>query len=141
MEGIWRRVFQKNENASEIQSIEVDKEPSPLFSEVETAIRDLHSDKAPGLDSMPAELVKASGPNAVKILHMLCVKIWDTGIWPHEWKQQELVMPHKNRNNKVCRNYQIIALLSHTCKILLKIILNRLQKKISGELPEEQAGD
>ena len=32
------------------------------------------------------------------------------------------------------------ALISHTTKILLKIILNRLQKKISEELPEEQAG-
>ena len=69
---------------------EVDKEPSPLFSKVERAVRDLHSGKAPSLDSIPAELVKASGLNAVKVLHMPCVKIWDTGICPHEGKQQEV---------------------------------------------------
>ena len=69
-------LFQKNDNESEIQTIyfnEVDKEPSPLLSEVERAIRDLHSGKAPGLDNIPAELVKASGPTAVKVLHMLCI--------------------------------------------------------------------
>ena len=71
--GRWKEygieLFQKNENESKIQTIvlkEVDKGPSPLLSEVERAIRDLHSGKAPGLDSIPAELVKANGPNAVK---------------------------------------------------------------------------
>ena len=143
MEGIWITAFQKNDNEGEIQTIdfnEVDKEPSPLLSEVERAIRDLHSGKAPSLDNIPAELVKASGPTVVKVLHMLWTKIWDTGTWPQERKQQELVMLYKNGNNKECGNYQTISLTSHTSKILLKIILNRLQKKISKELPEEQAG-
>ena len=148
--GRWKEygeeLFQKNNNESEIQTIdfnEVDKEPLPLLSAVERTIRDLHSGKAPCLDNIPAELVKASWPTAVKVLHMLCMKIWDTGTWPQEWKQQELVMPYKNGNNKECGNYWTIALISHTSKILLKIILNRLQrlqKKISEEHPEEQAG-
>ena len=138
----WRdygeELFQKNEN--EIQTIdfnEADKEPSPLLSEVERAIRDLYSGKAAGLDNIPAELVKESEPITVKALHMLCVDIWDTGIWPHEWEQQESVMIYKNGNNKECGNYQTIALTSHSSKILLKIMLNRLQKKVSEELPEE----
>ena len=143
--GRWKEygeeLFQKNENESAIQTIEfneVDKDPSPLLSEVEKSIRDLHSGKAPGLDNIPAEIVKASGSTAAKVLHMLCVNIWDTGIWPQEWKQQELVMLYSNGNNKECGNFQTIALISHTSKILLKIILNRLQKKISEELPEDK---
>ena len=133
--GRWKEyreeLFQKNDYESLIQTIdfnEVGKEPSPLLSEVEGAIRDLHSGKTPGLDNIPAELVKASGPTAVKVLHMLCVKIWGTGIWQQEWKQQKLVILYKNGNNKECGNYQTVALISHTSKILLKIILNRLQK-------------
>ena len=89
--GRWKEyreeLFQRNDNDSEIQTIdfnEVDKEPSSLLSEVERAIRDLNSGKAPGLDNIPAELIEANGPTAVKALHMLCVKIWDTGIWPQE---------------------------------------------------------
>ena len=136
-------LFHKNDNVSKIQTIDfngIDKEPSQPLSEVVRAFRDLHSGKAPGLDIIHAELAKASGPTAVNVLHMLCVKIWDTGIWPQEWKQQELVMLNKNGNNEECGNYQTIALINHTSKILLRIILNRLQKKITEELPEEQAG-
>ena len=103
-----KELFQKNDNESEIQTIDFnkkDKEPSPLLSEVEKAIRNLHSGKAPGLENIPEEPVKASGPTAVKVLHMLCIKIWDKGIWPQEWKQQELVMLYKNGNNKECGDY------------------------------------
>ena len=89
--GRWKEygeeLFQKNDNESEIQTIdfnEVDKEPSPLLSDVERAIKGLHSGKAPSLDNILAELVKARGPTAVKVLHMLCIKIWDTGIWPQD---------------------------------------------------------
>ena len=39
-----------------------------------------------------------------------------------------------------CGNYRTIALLSHTSKILLYIILHRLKQKIATELAEEQAG-
>ena len=81
--------FPKNDNESEIQAIDfnkLDKEPSPILSEVERTIRDLHSGKA------------------VKRLHMLCINVWDIGIWPHEWKQQELVILYKN-GNKECGNY------------------------------------
>ena len=62
--GRWKEygeeLFQKNDNEDEIQTTdfnEVDKEPSPLLSEVERAIRDLHLDKAPDLDNISAELV------------------------------------------------------------------------------------
>ena len=47
-------------------------------------------------------------------------------------------MLYKNGNNKECGNYQTIALISHTSKILLAIILKRLQKNTSEELPEEK---
>ena len=49
-------------------------------------------------------------------------------------------MLYKSGNNKECGNYQTFALIRHTSKILLNIILNRLQKEISEGLPEEQAG-
>ena len=110
--GRWKEyrqeLFQKNENESAIQTTdlnEADKEPSPLLSSAERGIRDLHSGKAPALDNITAKLVKVSGPTAVKVLHMLCVKIWDTGIWPQEWRQQELVMLYKNGTYKECGNY------------------------------------
>lgn len=42
--------------------------------------------------------------------------------------------------NMECSNYTIIALISHTSKILLKIIQKRLEQYIEREMPSKQAG-
>ena len=48
-------------------------------------------------------------------------------------------MPKKG-NAKECSNYRIIALLSHTSKVILKILQARLQQYVNHELPDVQAG-
>ncbi|GFN89470.1 retrovirus-related pol polyprotein from type-2 retrotransposable element r2dm [Plakobranchus ocellatus] len=49
-------------------------------------------------------------------------------------------MLHKAGDPKDCGNYRTIALISHTSKIMLYIILERLKAKIENELAEEQSG-
>ena len=115
-------------------------EPEPLFSEVETAVKQLKSGKAPGLDNIPAELLKTVDEPGLKALHYLCLKIWETCKWPGEWKIQEFVMLHKSGSTKNCGNYRTIALISHASKILLIIILNRMKNKVEEELSNCQAG-
>ena len=46
----------------------------------------------------------------------------------------------KKGNAKECSNYHTIALISHTNKIMLKILQARLQQYINRELPDVQAG-
>ena len=46
----------------------------------------------------------------------------------------------KERQCKECSNYCTIALISHTNKVMLKIIQTRLQQYVSHELPDVQAG-
>lgn len=116
------------------------KEPAPLLNEVEEAIKQLKNGKSPGLDGIPAEIIKYSNSMATKALHKLCNKIWDSCEWPEEWKRQEFVMLHKSGNTKDCSNYRTIALISHASKVLLIIILNRIKAKIEQELPDSQAG-
>ena len=41
---------------------------------------------------------------------------------------------------KECSNYSIIALISHTSKVMLKILQARLQQYVYCELPDVQAG-
>ena len=43
-------------------------------------------------------------------------------------------------NAKKCSNYHTIALISHTSKVILKILQARLQKDINHELPDVLAG-
>ena len=46
----------------------------------------------------------------------------------------------KERNAKECSNYRTIALISHGCKVMLKILQARLQQYVNRELPDVQAG-
>ena len=48
-------------------------------------------------------------------------------------------MPKKG-NPKECSNYPTIALMSHTSKVMLKILQARLQQYMNCELPDVQAG-
>ena len=43
-------------------------------------------------------------------------------------------------NPKECSNYCTIALISYTCKVMLKIPQTRLQQYMNHELPDVQAG-
>ena len=46
----------------------------------------------------------------------------------------------KKGNAKECSNYYTIALISHTSKVMLKILQARLQQFVNCELPDVQAG-
>ena len=46
----------------------------------------------------------------------------------------------KNGNAKECSNYHTIALISHTSKVMLKILQARFQQYVNCELPDVQAG-
>ena len=46
----------------------------------------------------------------------------------------------QNGNAKECSNYCTIALISHTSKIILKILQAKLQQYVNCELPDVQAG-
>ena len=59
---------------------------------------------------------------------------------PHQnWKRWVLVLISKKVNAKECSNYCAIALISHTSKVMLKILQARLQQFMNRELPDVQA--
>ena len=46
----------------------------------------------------------------------------------------------KKGNAKECSNYLTIALISHTSKVMLKILQVRLQQYVNHKIPDVQAG-
>ena len=46
----------------------------------------------------------------------------------------------KEKQSKECSNYCTIALISHTSKVMLKILQARLQQYLNCEFPDVQAG-
>ena len=80
--------------------------------------------------------------DAVKVLHSICQQIWKTQQWPQDWKRSVFIQISKKGNAKECSNifYHTIALISHTSKVMLKILQVRLQQCVNHELPDVQAG-
>ena len=76
----------------------------------------------------------------LKVPHSICQQIWKTRQWPQDWKRSVFIPIPKKNNAKECSNYQTIAVISHTSKIMLKILQVRLQWYVNHELPDVQAG-
>ena len=76
----------------------------------------------------------------IDILTAICNKIWSTGEWPTTWTQSLVITLPKKGNLQLCQNYRTISLISHPSKVMLKIILNRLQPQAEEIIAEDQAG-
>ena len=96
--------------------------------------------KASGGDGIPVELFQILKDDAVKVLHSICQQIWKTQQWPQGWKMSVFLPIPKKGNAKECSNYHTTALISHTSKVVLKILQARLQQYVNCELPDVQAG-
>ena len=46
----------------------------------------------------------------------------------------------KKGNAKECENYRTVALISHACKVMLRILQAKLQQYVNCELSDVQAG-
>ena len=91
-------------------------------------LRSITMNKASGGDRIPVELFHMLTDDAVKVLHSICKKIWKTQQWPQDWKMSVFVLIPKKGNTKECSNYCAIVLISHTSKVMLKILQARLQQ-------------
>ena len=96
--------------------------------------------KASGGDGIPVELFQILKDDTVKVLHSICQQIWKTQQWPQDWKRSGFIPIPKKGNAKECSNYHTIALISHTSKVMLKILqaslkLNIQKRKIMASGP------
>ena len=107
------------------------------FEEVEIAVASLKKGKSAGVDNIPAELVQAGGETMVDVLTEICNRIWRTGEWPTPWTQSLIITLPKKVNLQLCQNYRTISLISHSSKVMLKVILKRLKPQAEEIIAEE----
>ena len=110
-----------------------------LECEVKWAVECITMNKATGGDGIPAELFQILKDDAVKVLHSICQQIWKTQQWPPDWEKSVFIPIPKKGSAKECSDYYTIALISHTSKVMLKILQARLQQDVNQELPDVQA--
>ena len=112
----------------------------PFRCEVKWALESITMNKASGGNEIPIELFQILKNYAEKVLHSICQQIWKTQQWPQDWKRSVFIPIPKKGNAKECSNYCTVALISHTSKVMLKILQVRLQQYTNHELADVQAG-
>ena len=115
-------------------------EPDILECEGKWALESITTNKASGGDGIPVELFQILKDDAVKVLHSICQQIWKTQQWPQDWKRSVFIPIPKKGNAKECSSYRTIALISHTSKVMLKILQAELQQYVKCARPDVQPG-
>ena len=110
-------------------------EPDILECKIKWALGSITTNKASGGDGIPAELFQILKDDAVKVLHSICQQSWKTQQWPQDWKRSVFISVSKKRNAKERFNYCTVAFISHTSKVMLKILQARPQLYVNCALP------
>ena len=97
-------------------------EPDILECDIKWALGSNTRNKASKSDGIPAELFEILKYDAVKVLHSIYQQIWKTHQWPQVWKRSVFIPIPKKGNAKECANYHTFTLISHTSKVMLKIL-------------------
>ena len=79
-------------------------------------------------DGIPVELFQILKDDTVRVRHSICQQIWKTQQWPQDWKRSVFIPILRKGNAKEYSNYCTIALISHTSKVMFKILKARLQQ-------------
>ena len=115
-------------------------EPDILECEIKWALESITTNKTSRGDEIPVELFQALKDDAVKVLYSLCQQIGKTQQWPQDWKRSVFIPIPKTVIARECSNYHTITLISHTSKVMLKILQVRLQQYTNHEIPDVQGG-
>ena len=114
-------------------------EPDILEWEVKWSSGNITTNKASGDDGIAVELFQILRDDAVKVLHAIRQQIWKTQQWPQDWKRSVFIPIPKKGSAQESSKYCKVA-LSHTSKVMLKILQARLHQYVNRELSDIQAG-
>ena len=79
---------------------------------LEWALGSIIMNKVSEDDGIPVELFQILKEDAVKMLHLICQKIWKTQQWPQDWTRSVFIPIPKKGSAKECSKYRTIAFIS-----------------------------
>ena len=129
----------------EIERETIEPAEIPIFSEDELilAADSLQTEKAPGPDGIPAEVLKAvarTHPQLLLCMFNICLR---AGVFCSRWKRARLVLISKGKGDANSpASYRPLCMLDTAGKVLEKLIKPRLLQAIkdSGDLSDRQYG-
>ena len=139
-----------NEVTADHAAIRAAVPQTPVMSELDgpitrdelmRAYRTIRSNKSPGTDGIPPEVIKCGGEPIISELLSLINSCWVERCIPQDLKDANIITVYKNKGDrKDCNNYRGISLLNLAGKIFAKALLPRVQSVASRILPESQCG-
>lgn len=121
----------------EIEEIDTSE---PSREKVRKAIGYLKSGKAPRIDNIPAELLKADIDSATTKVKEIIGIMWRDEKTPRKWRKGLIIKLPKKGNLKECKNWCGITLLPVVSKVMGRTVIDRIRTGVESKLREEQAG-
>ncbi|KAI5752610.1 hypothetical protein M8J77_018598 [Diaphorina citri] len=121
---------------------EIQPDEIPVFTEddIIKLIKTLSNRKAYGSDEIPAEFLKLLDSRGIQHIANIMNEIYRSGIIPQDFLESIFIPMPKVNKAKHCGDFRTISLISHTSKILLKLIKHRIEDIIEKNLSETQIG-
>ena len=96
--------------------------------------------KAPGLDGITTEQLKALYEESIVALTSICNDIYETGYIPGDLKHSVFIKIPKKKKALECGEHRTISLMSHVIKLILRMIIERNNNIFEREVSETQSG-
>lgn len=146
----WKEHFQEvlnreapdqppEEGEDKPDELDIDVE-APNLEEIQKAVNSLKNGKAPGVDQVTAEMLKADSKTTSSEFKKIFDIIWEEEQVPTQWTQGLICKIPKKGNLQECGNWRGVTLLPLASKVLSKILISRIQGGVDSLLRKEQAG-
>ncbi|TWW71602.1 hypothetical protein D4764_16G0000990, partial [Takifugu flavidus] len=108
-------------------------------AEVAKVVNKLLVGKAPGVDEIRPEFLKALDVVGLSWLTRLCNIAWTSGAVPLDWQTGVVIPLFKKGDRRVCSNYRGVTLLSLP-KVYSGVLERRIRRIVELRIQEEQCG-
>ncbi len=112
------------------------------MEEMHKAIKELHNGTSSGTSDVPPEFIKMMSP-ALQDLTLAWLNFcWSEKRMPEENDISRSILLHKKGSTFILQNYRTLTVGCNICKILMRILYNRLERAIENAdiLGPSQAG-
>ncbi|XP_076740219.1 uncharacterized protein LOC143418639 [Maylandia zebra] len=139
----WKEYFEDllnpTDTSSEEEAESGDEGNDPPISggEVTEAVKQLLGGRAPGVDEVRPEFLKALDVVGLSWLTRLCKVAWRSGAVPVDWQTGVVVPIFKKGDRRVCSNYRGITLLSLPGTVYARVLERRVRPLVEPRIQEE----
>ncbi|XP_065678462.1 uncharacterized protein LOC136093401 [Hydra vulgaris] len=134
LNGYFASVFNKSQTLSapiiDIETQKICKNSDFNASVVEDYLNKLDTNKATGLDRVHPKVLKECKSTLAKPISLLFNKSFETGKLPKLWLCANIVPLFKNGDKLNPCNYRPVSLTSVVCKVMEKIIKDKMMKHL-----------